>query len=1088
MLPHPVLATEDDAQYITRTLLSLPELMRRLFECLDAVYTRADGGENNYLASSLYFTIRNHLSVLAMVPADAFRMLDVGFGDAVPQEFISGRQNPDTAGAVMLPAGTMVPGPALMEGGSGDMKKPEKYDKELPKLIQSLHRLFAEDMMKVGPKALSWKKKCMGLANECADHMRLASVRLPRRNRFHRQVISPSKVVYGLLLLFFFLSVLLAMLIMIAIPAINPPGRVGLLLGIPAVVFLLATSIAMGFYYIKATTALQRLYRQVFLDMMMMHGGAGGMSSPAAAQGTMAPYSFRSGSGAITGCSSPVNNSGPFLPKGVDGPGRLLDPTGSTRLRSKADGGLRLGAASITCLPGAVAPAGGAAMQGYFAISYLEDMGYIDGRMLDAQVVMIAYDANYHITRWNNAAEVLTGFLGEGCVGKPLDELVQTPSGQSIVEEIKRGRKNRLLKVKLCALVTPPNILHTVVAPIVSANHETVGHMLICANTSDNLRHYRIYLQHYVGIQAQETLTRICTRPTLLREDSVFLTSLRHFIQNATPSHIDELARDMSAEWEWTNADQLLGRAFGETLSQHTRMIDPLFPPTICVSPMAAKALGLCVRQCGPSMLHLTVTNLRGTVFALSVSITPKKLSGSASTSGVVSVRSSINTGALTAVEPSPSIPQTPGSRHSRRGMTGSAGSHRGSTSVLLPINEFSRIEESISSLLLAAAGSISLVEDRMILTFPCQVAPIIDDVEDDDAEAQQMAQARHIINCNVNVVTMINNMVDQHNLSLSLLKTMFVSIATVRDRADLEKRLSAQPCEVDVIICDGEWLSSCRDLLFSGNHSAIVIPLLAHDTPIGNTLCKHTIRVPVVSRAVQEVMLDVGRTVSARKNAISAQEEREHILTLRQDSPWTKGKLLGRGSQGAVYEATSDLTGGKMAVKVFYFTSGSSEGSINRLLNEIKIMCSLNHPNIVHYFHSERTEAGVHLFMELCDGSLTDVIVRRMKKPDHLGVLPIVRQLLRCPPLFMDQATLLGDMTSATPYLKNLPDNPILLDFLRRCFEMAPERRATSAELLSHQLLRIDTACSDVEAHSVFNAPLRHEEQEANFSIMSTI
>lgn len=137
----------------------------------------------------------------------------------------------------------------------------------------------------------------------------------------------------------------------------------------------------------------------------------------------------------------------------------------------------------------------------------------------------------------------------------------------------------------------------------------------------------------------------------------------------------------------------------------------------------------------------------------------------------------------------------------------------------------------------------------------------------------------------------------------------------------------------------------------------------------------------PIERAALEKMMLDVARVVEEKKAAIAEREEREKILMLRQDSPWTQGKLLGRGAFGAVYEAISDLTGGKMAVKMFYFRREGEEGYISELLNEIKIMCSLNHPNIVHYFYCERKDNSVNLFMELCDMSLADYVLHRNKR-----------------------------------------------------------------------------------------------------------
>lgn len=53
-----------------------------------------------------------------------------------------------------------------------------------------------------------------------------------------------------------------------------------------------------------------------------------------------------------------------------------------------------------------------------------------------------------------------------------------------------------------------------------------------------------------------------------------------------------------------------------------------------------------------------------------------------------------------------------------------------------------------------------------------------------------------------------------------------------------------------------------------------------------------------------------------------------------------------------------------------------------------------------------------------------------------------------------MEKASLLGQMTSAMPYLDNLPENPSVKDLVYRCFRVDPTQRPLSAHLLNHPLL----------------------------------
>lgn len=53
-----------------------------------------------------------------------------------------------------------------------------------------------------------------------------------------------------------------------------------------------------------------------------------------------------------------------------------------------------------------------------------------------------------------------------------------------------------------------------------------------------------------------------------------------------------------------------------------------------------------------------------------------------------------------------------------------------------------------------------------------------------------------------------------------------------------------------------------------------------------------------------------------------------------------------------------------------------------------------------------------------------------------------------------MEKASLLGQMTSAMPYLDDLPNNSNVRDLVYRCFRVDPTQRPLSAHLLNHALL----------------------------------
>ncbi|KAG5487959.1 hypothetical protein LSCM1_08274 [Leishmania martiniquensis] len=170
---------------------------------------------------------------------------------------------------------------------------------------------------------------------------------------------------------------------------------------------------------------------------------------------------------------------------------------------------------------------------------------------------------------------------------------------------------------------------------------------------------------------------------------------------------------------------------------------------------------------------------------------------------------------------------------------------------------------------------------------------------------------------------------------------------------------------------------------------------------------------------------------------------------------PYTLGRRLGGGAFGNVFEAEMEDTGVKCAVKRMYLKEDSSQdeeqqalqgssgvagacaggvsltggsnsaappgaagveeeaggvaataggSQLREIAQEVEIMSSLQHPNIVRYYYCERDDNCISIFMELCTGgSLSSLI--------HSGKLvnpPEIKQLLR-------------EIISAVSYLHNM-------------------------------------------------------------------
>lgn len=93
-------------------------------------------------------------------------------------------------------------------------------------------------------------------------------------------------------------------------------------------------------------------------------------------------------------------------------------------------------------------------------------------------------------------------------------------------------------------------------------------------------------------------------------------------------------------------------------------------------------------------------------------------------------------------------------------------------------------------------------------------------------------------------------------------------------------------------------------------------------------------------------------------------------------------GPVLGSGISGTVRLVTHKATGLKYAVKVLDLGLVDSEVGLERLREEIFIMCQLDHPNIVRLEEVYESQSEIYLVQELCLGG--ELFDRLDEQPDY--------------------------------------------------------------------------------------------------------
>ena len=98
---------------------------------------------------------------------------------------------------------------------------------------------------------------------------------------------------------------------------------------------------------------------------------------------------------------------------------------------------------------------------------------------------------------------------------------------------------------------------------------------------------------------------------------------------------------------------------------------------------------------------------------------------------------------------------------------------------------------------------------------------------------------------------------------------------------------------------------------------------------------------------------------------------------------PYMLGTRLGEGAFGAVYEATHQETGQRVALK-FLLGSKQLEPEVqNRFVREVSLLQQLKNENIVKHYEAGLHEGNIYCAMELVEcGSLKDVLMQRGSLP----------------------------------------------------------------------------------------------------------
>ena len=102
--------------------------------------------------------------------------------------------------------------------------------------------------------------------------------------------------------------------------------------------------------------------------------------------------------------------------------------------------------------------------------------------------------------------------------------------------------------------------------------------------------------------------------------------------------------------------------------------------------------------------------------------------------------------------------------------------------------------------------------------------------------------------------------------------------------------------------------------------------------------------------------------------------------------------EILGEGSYGIVRKATEKDTGEIRAIKTIRKNKIQEK---KRFLNELNILKTLDHPNIVKLFEIYEDEESIHLVMEYCSGGELFDYILKQEVLDEYESSKIIKQIL---------------------------------------------------------------------------------------------
>jgi polo-like kinase 1 len=110
----------------------------------------------------------------------------------------------------------------------------------------------------------------------------------------------------------------------------------------------------------------------------------------------------------------------------------------------------------------------------------------------------------------------------------------------------------------------------------------------------------------------------------------------------------------------------------------------------------------------------------------------------------------------------------------------------------------------------------------------------------------------------------------------------------------------------------------------------------------------------------------------------------------------YARGKFLGKGGFAKCYECTNLETKKVTAAKIIPKSTLQKSRQRAKLLSEIKIHRSLQHPNVVQFEHVFEDSLNVYILLELCNNQSLNDLIKRRKRLTEIEVQCYIYQIVQ--------------------------------------------------------------------------------------------